>query len=160
MIESTSQASDEAAGNNFILDRCDDEMFTALEDHHDTYPDTDAQLRYGQPDGTNNPSTACRDPESSCEDSGSGSVAWEGSKYTVSDTQFGTYETQSDSGSSQGSDESDPFAIFGGYAQYELFHLLATSNMSKASLSKYLELEIWVRIRLSGYSLQGARNWM
>ena len=155
MIESTSQALDEAAGNNFILDRCD-EMFTALEDHHDTYPDTDAQLGYGQLDGTDNPSTAYRDPESSCEDSGSGSVAWEGSKYTVRrDTQFGTYETQSDSGSSQGS---DPFAIFGGYAQYELFHLLATSNMSKASLSKYLELEIWVRIRLSGYSLQGAHN--
>jgi len=77
----------------------------------------------------------------------------EGTKYTVRcDARFGTYETRTDDdgGDAVNSawDDSDPFAIFGGYAQYELFHLLATSTMSKAFISKYLELQIWVRIRL------------
>jgi len=42
----------------------------------------------------------------------------------------------------------DPFAIFGGYEQYQLINLLATSGISKAKISEFLGLDILVRVKL------------
>ena len=143
MIKSTLQApSTDVVDDDLILDGCgmfDDRMSTSLEDRRDEHINVDK------------PSVACQDSHGSGD---SESVEWEGTKYTVRrDAQFGTYETRTDDDGGDAvdsaQDDSDPFAIFGGYAQYELFHLLATSTMSKAFISKYLELQIWVRIRLN-----------
>ena len=142
MIESTLRApSTDIVDDDLILDGCgmfEDGVSVGLEGCH------------GGRINADEPSMACQDSHGS---SDSESGEWEGTKYTVRrDARFGTYKTRTDNDDNNSmnsaQDDSDPFAIFGGYAQYELFHLLATSTMSKAFISKYLELQIWVRIRL------------
>ena len=114
MIKSTLQApSTDVVDDDLILDRCgtfDDRMSTSLEDRRDVHINVDEL------------SVACQDSHGS---SDSELVEWEGTKYTVRrDARFGTYETRTDDdggdAANSARDDSDPFAIFGGYAQYEL----------------------------------------
>lgn len=96
------------------------------------------------------PLTTDREPELAPEFGDSGSVEWEGTRYTVShDPKYGTHEiSANDSPDTNQLEETDPFAIFGGYGQYQLINLLATSGMSKAKISEFLGLDILVRVRL------------
>jgi hypothetical protein len=77
-----------------------------------------------------------------------GSIEWGGTKFTVTrDTRYGTYKiprsSTPDDSDAQDVD-ADPFAIFGGYEQYQFIHMLATSGLSKAKITEFLALKILV----------------
>jgi len=109
-----------------------------------------APLDYGNMQNDGRPPITNREPELSPEFGDGGSVEWEGMRYTVShDPRYGTYKRLANDGPDTIQPEAtNPFAIFGGYEQYQLINLLATSGISKAKISEFLGLDILVCVRL------------